>query len=71
MNQPMQYHFVICYDALTKKWHVEDETKYLDGNVWDDVNEEWFWPEDGSEQDDQNTKCYNMIQALVPIWPMP
>lgn len=71
MTQPMQYHYVVCYDEQSQKWSVEDETKYLDGNVWDDVNAEWFWPTDGSEQDEQDRKCRNMIQALVPIWPMP
>ena len=71
----MQYHYVIVFDDVTKKWSVENELGFLpDGNIWnqspdDDDDYGWIIPEDGSLPDLIDQRCHNMLNALVPIWP--
>jgi starvation-inducible outer membrane lipoprotein len=65
----MQYHYVVCYDDSTHKWSVEDETQYLDGNVWDTAEGEWFYPESWTPEYYQDQKCRQMVEVLATIWP--
>jgi hypothetical protein len=64
----MQFHYVVGYDTDAKKWFVDDETKYLDGNVWDNDEQDWFIPRDDTEEL-IDERCHTMLSTLAPIWP--
>jgi hypothetical protein len=67
----MQYHYVIAFDDQTKKWSLEDETQYLDGNVWDTEDQEWFWPDENNSYPEFviDERARQMISVLATIWP--
>lgn len=64
----MQYHYVVCFDEETGKWSVEDETKYLDGNIWDEADQDWYWARDAREEL-IDERCTIMLTTLASIWP--
>jgi len=62
----MELTYVVSYNTETQKWSVEDETLYLDGNIWDNQTEEWYWAT--SPHDELvDSRCHNMLNALVSI----
>lgn len=69
----MQFHYVVMYDSDTKSWGVVDEVDaYMpDGTVWDDFEQEWFWPDaDNYPQESAiDERAYTMLRTLASIWP--
>lgn len=66
-----EFHYLVKFDSETKKWAVDpDITAYMpDGNVWTEGNEYgWDYP-NGDLEELIDQRCYNMLYALVPIWP--
>ena len=65
-----QFHYVVAYDESTGKWSIEDETRYLDGNVWDEsapFGEGWGFPTD--EQQDIDDACHRTLEAALELMP--
>lgn len=65
-----QFHYVVMYDESTGKWSVEDETRYLDGNVYDTdapYSEGWNFPY--GEQQDIDDACHRTLEAAMAIMP--
>jgi hypothetical protein len=59
------------FDDQTKKWSVEWESEYLDGNIWDEEGKNWFWSDEDNTYPEFviDERCRNMLNALVTIWP--
>ena len=74
----MQYHYVVFYDSVLKRWAVEfDADAYFpDGNVWDDARADeygygWFFPEeDADEALTEQTLC-NILYDTIGAIPIP
>ena len=66
----MQYHYVVAFDDQTKKWSLEDETQYLDGNVWNPEDMEFFWPDENNSYPEYviDERARQMVSVLATIW---
>lgn len=61
----MEFHYVVMYDDRTGKWGLEDESRYLDGNLYDNERDGWHWPEEGTADDTQDRYCRSqLLRAL-------
>ena len=75
----MQYHYVVFYDSVLKRWAVEfdAEAYFPDGNVWDDARADehgygWFYPGDDTpiEAELEQTLC-NILYDTIGAIPIP
>ena len=60
--------YIVSYNTETQRWSVDDETMYIDGNIWDNREEEWSWAT-GPHDELVDSRCRNMLIALAPTWP--
>ena len=69
----MQFHYVIGYDSDKDRWWLEadPEAYFPDGNVWDEENEGWFLPEEGSDEESLDAKAWRVLKHLTVTWPSP
>jgi hypothetical protein len=69
----MQFHYVIGYDSDKDRWWLEadPEAYFPDGNVWDEENENWFLPEEGSDEESLDAKAWRVLKYLTVTWPSP
>lgn len=67
----MQYHYVVMFDDQSGKWSLEDDSRYLDGNVWSVIDQEWFWPDENNSYPEFviDERCRIMLDTLASIWP--
>ena len=61
-----QFHYVVMYDESTGAWTIEDDTRYLDGNIYDTVYAEntgdgWFFAEDNTDEAVQDLACREIL----------
>jgi len=74
----MQYHYVVIYDTVLKRWMMELDTfaYFPDGNVWDDKRADeygagWYWPEDDSDEAAIDQTLANTLYYIVDTFPIP
>lgn len=72
----MEYHYVVAFNDQTKKWSLEDETLYLDGNIYNQEEYEgyeghWFWADENNSYPEYviDERCRTMLRTLASIWP--
>jgi hypothetical protein len=71
----MQYHFMLMYDDGTKSWSVDQDTfqsVMTDGTIYDkNVFPGWFWPKEGSPEEELDWSLYQTLQSIVSTIPIP
>ena len=71
----MQYHFMLMYDDGTKSWNIDNDTMMnvmTDGTVYNrDVFPGWFWPEDGSHEQELDWQLFCALQSILAHIPLP
>jgi hypothetical protein len=79
----MQYHFMVMFDDETNKWSVDPSLyEYLtDGTIYNpnliengfpnDIYPGWFFPEEGSREEELDFELFRTLQSVVDTFPVP
>lgn len=71
-NDPIQYHWVVCYDAETAEFTLDYDTMsavFPDGTVFDKRTDEWRlleddeWQEDGTIYNNAGDALFNTLMS--------